>query len=333
MTTARAAHWEANESSLTASRMNRALLIGIDDYDNYSKLDGCVADVRALEPLLARHDDKKKNFACVAYRNDVSRRQLKNGVKELLAPGADVALFYFAGHGASQESDVILVTKEGDRSEPGLALSEILAEVVRSKVREVIIILDCCFSGGAGGLPQLGGDVAAIRSGLSLLTASRSDQTAAERDSRGLFSTYLCGALQGGAADVLGKVTVAGVYAYVTECLGSWAQRPMLKANVDRLHVLRNCTPAVSEDKLRRLHALFPRADDPLPLDPSYEPTVEPHDEEHEADFAILQSARAAKLVEPVGAEHMYYAAMNSKACRLTPLGRLYWTMVEQDDL
>jgi hypothetical protein len=30
-------------------------------------------------------------------------------------------------------------------------------------------------------------------------------------------------------------------------------------------------------------------------------------------------------LLEPVDADHMYFAAMESKACRLTPLGRHYW--------
>jgi hypothetical protein len=34
-------------------------------------------------------------------------------------------------------------------------------------------------------------------------------------------------------------------------------------------------------------------------------------------------------LVEPVGAEHMYFAAIESKACRLTLLGRHYWHVAE----
>jgi hypothetical protein len=54
-------------------------------------------------------------------------------------------------------------------------------------------------------------------------------------------------------------------------------------------------------------------------LDRSFESTAEPSHPEHEAIFAILQKCRAAKLVEPVGEQHMYYAAMNSKSCRLTP--------------
>jgi hypothetical protein len=147
---------------------------------------------------------------------------------------------------------------------------------------------------------------------------------AAETD-RGRFSTFLAGALDGGAADVVGRVTIAGVYSYLDESFGAWEQRPAFKANVDRLHELRRCGPAVPLTELRQLPELFPVADHVLPLDPSYEPDAEPADPEHERVFSTLQKYRSAKLLEPVGAEHMYFAAIESKACRLTPLGRHYW--------
>ena len=43
-----------------------------------------------------------------------------------------------------------------------------------------------------------------------------------------------------------------------------------------------------------------------------------------------LQRCRDAKLVEAVNAEFMYFAAMNSTGCRLTPLGRHYWRMAQE---
>jgi hypothetical protein len=317
--------------------MKRALLIGIDDYDDVSGLNGCVNDVNSLMPLLSRNENDSPNFDCqtrTSATDRVDRRGLLAAVDALLAPGADVALLYFAGHGAETENDVILVTQDSSNHDPGVSMSSILAKVQVSPVREVLIILDCCFSGGAGRVPQIGGDASLLRSGVSILSASRGDQTAAETPAgRGVFSTYLCGALEGGAADVLGKVTVAGVYAYLSESFGAWKQRPMFKANVDRLHELRTCSPAVPFPELRRLPEFFPQQDAESPLDPSYEPDADPKHPEHEAIFAILQKCRAAKLVEPVGEEHMYYAAMNSTACRLTPLGRLYWWMAQQGRL
>ena len=307
--------------------MKRGLLVGIDDYDRFSGLAGCVNDVNTLEPLLRRNDDNSPNFECqkrTSATGGVTRDQLLGDLEALLDGAADVALLYFAGHGSGSGTDVALVTRDGTPGTPGIAFSEILAKVAVSGVREVILILDCCFSGAAGGIPQLASSATALRAGVSILAASRGDQVAAEAN-RGRFSTFLGGALEGGAADVVGRVTIAGLYSYLDESFGGWEQRPTFKANVDRLHELRRCAPAVSLTELRQICELFPVADHLFPLDPSYEPDAEPRDPEHERVFSTLQRYRAAKLLGPVDAEHMYFAAMESKACRLTPLGRHYW--------
>jgi hypothetical protein len=313
--------------------MKRALLVGVDEYVNFNPLGGCVNDVHALEPLLARNEDGTVNFDCQVRiaANVITRDLLLRDLQALLGPGADVALLYFAGHGAGEGNDVAVCTHDGTGMTPGVSLSQILGLVQSSPVREVIIVLDCCFSGAAGGVPQLGPDLAVLRNGVTILAASRGDQTSAETAAgRGLFSTYLCGGLEGGAADVMGKVTMAGLYAYLDESFGPWDQRPVLRANVDRLHELRRCSAAVPLEHLQRLPELFVTPDYEMPLDPSYEPEAEPAHPEHERDFAMLQACRAAKLVEPVDAEHMYFAAMQNKACRLTPLGLHYRAMVEQ---
>src|SRR5215216_4078517 len=264
--------------------MKRALLVGIDQYDSFGGLSGCVNDVNALEALLSRNEDNSPNFACqkrTSVTGGVTRDALLGDLNALLGGGAEVALLYFAGHGAGSTADVTLVTRDGTPATPGIAFSEILGKVATSSVREVILILDCCFSGGAGGIPQLASSATTLRDGVSILAASRSDQVAAETG-RGLFSRFLAGALEGGAADALGKVTIAGLYAYLDECFGAWDQRPAFKANVDRLHELRRCTPAVPLTELRKICELFPGADHHLPLDPSYEPDAEPRDPEHE---------------------------------------------------
>ena len=317
--------------------MKRALLVGIDQYDNFKSLGGCVNDVNALESLLSRNDDDSPNFDCqkrTSATGNVTRDALLDDLDALLAAGAEIAVLYFAGHGDGSDTDVALVTKDGTAGTPGILFSEVMTKVVNSSVGEVIVILDCCFAGAAGGIPQLGTLSTALRNGVSILAASRGDQPAAETGSgRGLFSTYLCGALEGGAADVLGKVTLAGLYSYLDESFGAWDQRPMFKTNVDRLNVIRACKPAVPLPELRQLDELFAMADHVLSLDPSYEDTEEPSDPAHEAVFKTLQKYRAAKLVDPVGEEHMYYAAMNSTGCQLTPLGRHYWHMANEKRL
>lgn len=315
--------------------MKRALLIGIDDYKNLPALRGCVNDVQALLPLLEADEDGAPNFECqvhTAPAGYIGRRELLVAVDTLVGPGAEVALLYFAGHGVPERNDVVLVAQEGAPPDLGVSLSQVLGAVQESKVPEVIIVLDCCFSGNAGSLPQLGTNVAALRSGLAILTASRGDQTSQEL-TRGLFSTNLCAALAGGAADVLGRVDIASLYAYLSESFGAFDQRPTFKANVDRLHALRNCAPAVPLPDLRRLPKIFSTADAHLPLDPSFEPSHQLATPSHVDIFRILQECRAARLVEPVDAPHLFFAAIESKSCRLTPLGRHYWTMAHQKRL
>jgi hypothetical protein len=304
--------------------MKRAVLVGNDRYDSFPALHGCGNDAKALLPLLSRHADGSPNFEC-QQGTDLTRDQLLTAVDRLLAPGAESCVLFFAGHGGQTPDDVVLCARDGTTTSPGVPFAEVLGRIARSQVPEMVVLLDCCFAGGAGGVPALASGAATLRPGLSILAASRDDQTSAESPGmRGLFSTYLEGALDGGAADVLGKVHLGGLYAYVSESFGAFEQRPTFKANIQRPIDLRVCQPAIELPALRQILNLFSSAYDDYPLDPSYEPDAEPKDPEHERIFGLLQKARAGKLVEPVGEDHLYFAAMKSKSCRLTPLGRHY---------
>ncbi|MDR6971257.1 caspase family protein [Leifsonia shinshuensis] len=314
--------------------MKRALLVGVDHYTNFNDLGGCANDAEALYPLLARNEDDSPNLECrLLVSRDatapITRDQLLESVDELLRASPDFALLYFAGHGAPVNGDVALVTTDGTPTTPGVAFGELLTRINSSGAKEVAVVLDCCFSGGAATIAALDRDLAHLRSGLAILTASRSDQVSMETEhGRGQFSTYLEAGLQAGACDTLGHVNVAGLYSYLSESFGAWEQRPTFKANIDRLHDIRICDPRVPLGILRQLDSWFPTADHEFPLDPSYEPDAQPEDKEHEAVFSGLQKLRACRLVEPVGEEHMYYAAMNRKSCRLTALGKHYRELV-----
>jgi hypothetical protein len=285
--------------------LKRALLVGIDRYDKVTPLDGCVNDVAALKPLLARNEDHSPNFACTALvtadgpRGRVIRDRLLASIKKLLAPGADVALLYFAGHGEGG-SDVTLVTTDATGQTAGVRFSEVMTLVQESDVPEINIILDCCFSGAAGKIPQVGYSGASLRNGVSILTASRGDQVSAETpDKRGLFSTHLCAALDNGAADIRGKIELAGIWAYITESFGAWEQRPTLKANIERTHTLRTCHPFVPDETLRQFPAWFPTPDHEYPLDPAYEPTENHGDEVRRRSSSSYSGARTPSSSNP----------------------------------
>lgn len=315
--------------------MKRALLVGINHYENFAPLYGCANDAAALHPLLARNEDGSPNMDCRlavtrGAADAIPRESLQQMVVQLLSPGVDFALLYFAGHGArTPGGGVTLVTSDGTPMTPGVQFSDILAMINNSEVSEVTVILDCCFSGGATVVEALGSGLANLRTGLAVLTASRGDQMSMESaDARGEFSVYLESALDAGAADVLGHVNVAGLYAALSESFGAWDQRPTIKANIDRLHDIRTCNPRVPLDVLRKMTEWFPDPHHIYRLDPTYEPSNQKEHHPNEQIFGGLQKFRACLLVEPVGEEHMYYAAINSAGCRLTPLGKHYWTLV-----
>jgi hypothetical protein len=221
------------------------------------------------------------------------------------------------------------VTSDSARYDEGVAMAEVLAAANASPVSEIGIILDCCNSGEMGAVPAINNLNANIREGVTILTASRPKEAALEDTTGGVFTGLVLGALEGGAADLMGAVTMAGIYGYVDEALGAWDQRPLYKAHVARFEPIRRCREGVDRAVLLRLVELFDSADHEIALDTSYEPTEDPRNAEHERDFADLQKLRAAKLVEPVGEDHMYYAALRGKSCRMTPLGRRYWRLAD----
>ena len=66
-----------------------------------------------------------------------------------------------------------------------------------------------------------------------------------------------------------------------------------------------------------------------LQLGPSYERSSPNSIAARVFDFHDLQALNRVHLVLPVGAQHIYDAAMQSKACRLTPTGRYYWRLAK----
>jgi hypothetical protein len=312
--------------------MRRALIVGIDDYPD-CPLCGCVNDANRIGEIVSRNADGSPNFDCkyiLAPPAKIDRRTLAQAVEELFATEADVTVFYFSGHGAIDVPGGYLMTPDAKVYSDGYAMRDLLVHAIKSPVRETVVILDCCHSGEFGNLPEVEMGQALLREGIAVLAASRSYESSMEVDGAGVFATLVYDALSGGAADILGRVTVGSIYAYVDMALSAWDQRPVFKAHLSKFTPLRQCKPHVDAAILRLLPTYFERPDYELPLDPSYEPDMEPKDEKNERTFAHLQKLRDARLLVPVGEKHLYYAAVNSKACKLTTLGRFYWQLAEQ---
>lgn len=306
--------------------MRKALIVGIDFYDEVSPLYGCVNDSFAVKSMLERHADGSVNFGVrhitgTGPQDTVSRDELRSAIEELFTGDGEVSLLYFAGHGHIEATGGYLCSSDVKTGNDGLSLAEIMTMANRSRIANRVVILDSCHSGVAGG-SALQHNVAEISDGVTILTASTDEQYATEENGAGVFTTLLVDALGGAAANLVGEVTPGGVYAHVDQSLGPWAQRPVFKTNVKRFVSLRKVKPPLELVELRRISEFFPSAGFQMQLEPSYEPErhetwetdpkgIPAPDPDHNAIFAILQ-------------KHMWHAAMESRTVRLTALGEHY---------
>lgn len=322
--------------------MRIALIVGVNHYDHVSPLFGCVDDAYAVKSVLARHDGGAVNFDCMLLTGTgptdrVERGELRDSIEKLFKTEAEIALLYFAGHGYIDSAGGYILASDAKRGDEGVSLTDILTLANKSPATNKVVILDSCHSGIAGDAPT-GGQVATLSEGVTVLTASTKDQYATEENGRGVFTTLLVDALSGSAANLTGDITPGSVYAHIDQSLGAWEQRPVFKTNVKRFVSLRTAAPPIPTEELRRITEFFPAAGAEFPLDPSYEPEMKgrdpgmpPPDAENTRKFAVLQRYNRLNLLVPVGAPHMWNAAMESKSCRLTALGEHYRRLVEKN--
>lgn len=317
----------------------RALIVGIDEYDNAPHLEGCVNDARAIEELLDKNEDGSPNFDCRTLTSGdgepVTRARLRRNWTELFDGFAGDILFYFSGHGTPLRTGGFLVTQDGEEHDPGLWMNELIELANTSRALSVTVILDCCFAGWIGNRVGQGGateNSAELSEGVTILAASRPTEPAMELGGHGVFTELVLGALSGGAADVRGRVSAASIYAYAEAALGPWDQRPLYKSYAQRLDPLRTCRPRVPDYLLRQLPELFPSSEAPFQMDPSYEESSASADPNHVLVFKELKKLQIAGLIDTDSPEHsdLYWAAMGSSRVILTPLGQFYWRLAKR---
>lgn len=309
--------------------MRKALVVGLDEYPTIP-LKGCINDALSVSTLLKTDSDGSPNFDIRTITDVRTKGELRSMIQDLFRGSSDISLFYFSGHGFVNELGGYIVTLDYSTYDEGISMNDILTYANQSPSQEKIIILDCCHSGAMGN-SQLNTSISNIGQGVTVLSASRAAESAMEINGHGIFTNLLIGALQGGAADLRGYITPGSVYSFIDQALGAWDQRPIFKTNVSRFTSLRKVSPPIQFEVLRELTRYFEHPTSQYNLDPSYEFTDESADEENVVVFKKLQKYASVGLVVPVDEEHMYFSAMNSKACKLTALGAHYWNLVKNN--
>lgn len=322
--------------------MKKALVIGIDDYQGQRALKCCVNDATEVAKLLNRNEDKSLNFEVqllMSSTASITNGLLADTISRFFKSGTnvDTAVLYFAGHGViSPQTDAgYILGSDACKGNWGVPLSELLglANDAHDRIHSSVIILDCCHAGAAGEVAGMKSGASIIGPGVTILTSCNEDEKAKEGHEHGIFTELLLDGLRGGCADIRGNVTPAALYAHIDQTLGADAQRPLYKANVQQFVTLRQVEPKIPHDVLLNLPVYFPDPDMIYPLDPSYEPDRKsvaeefknlPVNKEHTVIFSQLQKCNRQGLIDPVGVEHMFDAAMQSTGCRLTPIGKHY---------
>ena len=200
-----------------------ALVIGINDYSEWPRLQTAVKDATVIRDLLiTRYGFDEKN---VILRTDraASRVQISRDLRYLAtAMGAsDNLLIYYAGHGQLDDltGDGYWVPAEGKLKDPTTWVSNAYIKAVLSsdkvQAKNVVVIADSCYSGSMlrGGPSLLSLDDRKYRETLAKKAAQRSRQVISSggiepvadggADGHSLFAYYLINALRTNDREVI----------------------------------------------------------------------------------------------------------------------------------
>ena len=240
-------------------------MIGIDDY-RATPLKGCVGDAREMERLLSHNDDGSRNYDVRLITSDeteISRGSFRKELAALFENDRDAdLLFFYAGHGAQTEWGGELVTQDYAPNSLGVSMNDVITLANKSVAREVVVILDCCFSGDMANVPGLQSGavaeefckgLAVLSENVTLLSASRATEPSQEYGGHGAFTRLLINGLEGAAANLTGEVTALSLYAHASKAFGEWDQRPVFKSHATRPSILRHAVPWIDPALLRRL--------------------------------------------------------------------------------
>ncbi len=233
-----------------------ALVVGIDDYQQggegaFPRLRYAVHDAQAVSRLLAGEGGLAPDGMVLLSNTSATREKVLEALRALRARvrEEDSVVIFFSGHGsvgrgADGRPHYYLVPQDGrldDLARTGLMDDLLEEQVGQLPARQVVVILDTCYSGGGGGVirargvtnpavapPPVARPLIEASAGRIVLSASTPDQPAFEDDRRaaGLFTSFLVEGLQGSAdLDGDGRVTVLELFQFVSARVRAYSRQ------------------------------------------------------------------------------------------------------------
>ncbi|KKX47288.1 caspase domain-containing protein [Sphingobacterium sp. IITKGP-BTPF85] len=228
------------------------IFIGIDRFQSPSInwLSCAKRDAVALHSLFS--DNIDGDFQLIHDEN-ATRDNIESKIKLLSnCSEKDIVIFSFSGHGTTNHKLVTYDTKINDIESSTISLDTLAEWFNNIPAKQLICIIDCCFSGGMGAKALEVNNSRQLRSGEELikqfsgsgriiLTASKASEPAWENGKlgHGLLTYHLLEALQG--AEEVRKDNKIGIYRlleYVTSSVKNSAgqlgavQNPMLLGQI-----------------------------------------------------------------------------------------------------
>ncbi|MEW6544328.1 MAG: ankyrin repeat domain-containing protein [Nitrospirota bacterium] len=223
-----------------------AILIGIETYRNkLPKADYAAHDARVMSDYLTRVMGYQEENVALLLNDRAAKADIEKYFEKWLPNRVekDASVFiYFSGHGAPnpKTGDAYLVPYDGDPGfvdETGYALKRLYHQVGKLPAKDVVVMLDSCFS-GAGGRSVLGKGMRPMVLSIEnpvlagnktvVLAASAGDQVSSTHDQKGhgLLTYFFLKGLQGEAdSNKDGSVDLRELFAYLKPQVERTARR------------------------------------------------------------------------------------------------------------
>lgn len=196
-----------------------AVIIGIETYQALPKSDYSKNDAGIVKDYLTALGFQERNIELV-----IDERATKSAVEKAVeawlpnrATKDSTIIFYFSGHGAPEPStgEAYMVPYDGDPNYlavTGYPLKRLYERLEKLEAREIIVVLDSCFSGSGGRSVLAKGarplvmmaPAETLSSKMAILTATQGSQisTSSPEKGHGVFTYYFLKAIKEGRRDL-----------------------------------------------------------------------------------------------------------------------------------
>jgi len=238
----------------TASRSDAyAVVIGIENYQGLPKSDYSRKDAETVKGYLTALGFQERNIELIVDER-ATKSAMEKAVEAWLpnqTTNDSTVFVYFSGHGAPEPAtgESYIVPYDGDPNYlavTGYPLKRLYERPGRVKSREIIVVLDSCFSGSGGRSVLAKGARPLVMvastgkppSHIAVMTASHGSQisTSSAEKGHGIFTYYFLRAIQEGKKDL------ADIYETI---------KPQVEDEAKRLNVSQSPSLNPGTDKVR----------------------------------------------------------------------------------